>query len=69
MAFTTPTTDDVRNYSNDLSLDLTSPDAARILTEHHLKLSNQDYRVSDDDRNDLEDSIEYQIYTLLTESS
>ncbi|MDM7103518.1 c1 repressor inactivator [Klebsiella pneumoniae] len=69
MAFTTPTTDDVRNYSNDLSLDLTSPDAARILTEYHLKLSNQEYRVSDDDRSDLEESIEYQIYTILTESS
>ncbi|HHX8240203.1 TPA: c1 repressor inactivator [Enterobacter asburiae] len=52
-----------------MSLDLTSPDAARILTEYHLKLSNQEYRVSDDDRSDLEDSIEYQIYTILTESS
>uniref|UniRef100_A0A7M2QMB2 C1 repressor inactivator n=1 Tax=feces metagenome TaxID=1861841 RepID=A0A7M2QMB2_9ZZZZ len=69
MAFITPTRDDVRNYSNDLSLDLTSADAARTIMKHHLTLSNQEYRVSDDELIDLEDCIEYLIDSLLTESS
>ncbi|EAT0104148.1 TPA: c1 repressor inactivator [Salmonella enterica subsp. enterica serovar Havana] len=69
MAFIAPTVDDVKNYSNELSLDLTSPDAARAVTEHHLKLSNQEHRVTVDEVLDLIDSVDYLIYMILTESS
>ncbi|CAB5622433.1 c1 repressor inactivator [Salmonella enterica] len=69
MAFITPTIDDVKNYSNELSIDLTSPDAASAIVKHHLKLSNQEHRVTEDEVFDLIDSVEFLISIAFTESS
>ncbi|HIF8109701.1 TPA: c1 repressor inactivator [Escherichia coli] len=63
MAFIPPTIDDVRHCSNALSVDLTETDAARAIAEHYSKISNQEYRITQDDLDDLTDTIEYLMAT------
>ena len=38
-------------------------DAARAIAEHYLKISNQEYRITQDDLDDLTDTIEYLMTT------
>ena len=59
MAFIQPTIDDVRHCSNALSVDPAETDAARAIAEHYSKISNQEYRITQDDLDDLTDTIEY----------
>lgn len=59
MAFIPPTIDDVRHCSNALSVDPAETDAARAIAEHYSKISNQEYRITQDDLDDLTDTIEY----------
>ncbi|UEO23103.1 hypothetical protein K9U11_25960 (plasmid) [Escherichia coli] len=61
MAFIPPTIDDVRHCSNALSVDPAETDAARAIAEHYSKISNQEYRITQDDLDDLTDTIEYLI--------
>ncbi len=49
MAFIQPTIDDVRHCSNALSVDPAETDAARAIAEHYSKISNQEYRITQDD--------------------
>ncbi|HDD8276395.1 TPA: c1 repressor inactivator [Escherichia coli] len=63
MAFIPPTIDDVRHCSNALSVDPTETDAARAIAEHYSKTSNQEYRITQDDLDDLTDTIEYLMAT------
>ncbi|HBB9494807.1 TPA: c1 repressor inactivator [Escherichia coli] len=63
MAFIQPTIDDVRYCSNALSVDPAETDAARAIAEHYSKISNQEYRITQDDLNDLTDTIEYLMAT------
>ncbi|MCV5196000.1 c1 repressor inactivator [Escherichia coli] len=49
MAFIPPTIDDVRHCSNALSVDPAETDAARAIAEHYSKISNQEYRITQDD--------------------
>ncbi|ELF8281804.1 TPA: c1 repressor inactivator [Escherichia coli] len=63
MAFIPPTIDDVRHCSNALSVDSTETDAARAIAEHYSKISNQEYRITQDDLDDLTDTIEYLMAT------
>ncbi|HAW1828404.1 TPA: c1 repressor inactivator [Escherichia coli] len=58
MAFIQPTIDDVRHCSNALSVD-----PARAIAEHYSKISNQEYRITQDDLDDLTDTIEYLMAT------
>ena len=58
MAFIQPTIDDVRHCSNALSVD-----AARAIAEHYSKIFNQEYRITQDDLDDLTDTIEYLMAT------
>ncbi|MCH6972325.1 c1 repressor inactivator [Escherichia coli] len=60
MAFIQPTIDDVRHCSNALSVDPAETDAARAIAEHYSKISNQEYRITQDD---LTDTIEYLMAT------
>ncbi|EEW6712509.1 c1 repressor inactivator (plasmid) [Escherichia albertii] len=68
MAFIPPTIDDVRHCSNALSVDPTDTDAARAIAEHYSKISNQEYRITSDDLDDLTDTIEYLIGVTNPES-
>lgn len=63
MAFIPPTIDDVRHCSNALSVDPTETDAAHAIAEHYSKISNQEYRITQDDLDDLTDTIEYLMAT------
>ena len=54
MAFIPPTIDDVRHCSNALSVDPAETDS---------KISNQEYRITQDDLDDLTDTIEYLMAT------
>ncbi|HCH7812940.1 TPA: c1 repressor inactivator [Escherichia coli] len=63
MAFIPPTIDDVRHCSNALSVDPDETDAARAIAEHYSKISNQEYRITQDDLDDLTDTIEYLMAT------
>ena len=63
MAFIPPTIDDVRHCSNALSVDPVETDAARAIAEHYSKISNQEYRITQDDLDDLTDTIEYLMAT------
>ncbi|EFD0495909.1 c1 repressor inactivator, partial [Escherichia coli] len=56
MTFIQPTIDDVRHCSNALSVDPAETDAARTIAEHYSKISNQDYRITQDDLDDLTDT-------------
>ncbi|EFC1510772.1 c1 repressor inactivator, partial [Escherichia coli] len=38
-------------------------DAARAIAEHYSKISNQEYRITQDDLDDLTDTIEYLMAT------
>ena len=57
------TIDDVRHCSNALSVDPAETDAARAIAEHYSKISNQEYRITQDDLDDLTDTIEYLMTT------
>ncbi|HGU5642218.1 TPA: c1 repressor inactivator [Escherichia coli] len=59
MAFIQPTIDDVRHCSNALSVDPAETDAARAIAEHYSK----EYRITQDDLDDLTDTIEYLMAT------
>ena len=61
MAFIQPTIDDVRHCSN--AVDPAETDAARAIAEHYSKISNQEYRITQDDLDDLTDTIEYLMAT------
>ncbi|STJ21254.1 c1 repressor inactivator [Escherichia coli] len=61
--FIPPTIDDVRHCSNALSVDPAETDAARAIAEHYSKISNQEYRITQDDLDDLTDTIEYLMAT------
>ncbi|EFM4132289.1 TPA: c1 repressor inactivator [Escherichia coli] len=66
MAFIQPTIGDVRHCSNALSVDPAETDAARAIAEHYSKISNQEYRITQDDLDDLDDltdTIEYLMAT------
>ncbi|MGV6037252.1 c1 repressor inactivator [Escherichia coli] len=63
MAFIQPTIDDIRHCSNALSVDPAETDAARAIAEHYSKISNQEYRITQDDLDDLTDTIEYLMAT------
>ncbi|HHW5409938.1 TPA: c1 repressor inactivator [Escherichia coli] len=63
MAFIQPTIGDVRHCSNALSVDPAETDAARAIAEHYSKISNQEYRITKDDLDDLTDTIEYLMAT------
>ncbi|WP_097464121.1 c1 repressor inactivator [Escherichia coli] len=63
MAFIQPTIDDVRHCSNALYVDPAETDAARAIAEHYSKISNQEYRITQDDLDDLTDTIEYLMAT------
>ncbi|XJG74336.1 c1 repressor inactivator (plasmid) [Escherichia coli] len=68
MAFIPPTIDDVRHCSNALSVDPAETDAARAIAEHYSKISNQEYRITQDDLDDLTDTIEYLMLPLTSQT-
>ena len=53
----------LRHCSNALSVDPAETDAARAIAEHYSKISNQEYRITQDDLDDLTDTIEYLMAT------
>lgn len=69
MSFIPPTRDDILNYTKSMSLDLTSPLTPHAIVVKYLKDSNQEYRVSSDEVEDLIDSIEYDVALILSDPS
>ena len=63
MAFIQPTIGDVRHCSNALCVVPAESDDASAISEHYSKISNQEYRITQDDLDDLTDTIEYLMAT------
>ncbi|HCO9269969.1 TPA: c1 repressor inactivator [Escherichia coli] len=59
MAFIPPTIEDIEYCSKVLSVSPSSTDAPRAIARQYAALSNQEYRISNDEFDDLTDTIEY----------